>query len=191
MTCPGTPIPTSDRHNQVYILAKRLKYFYDIGPAWNVTFFPRAALELSAEFPGFEFVAGYKDEDEPTKMGFPGGMAYPEGVRNLGRLSPEEFARHVKESKALLGIGSPPQSPSPYHALCQGVPFINPVRRRSLPMVMSSHNSILVSPGSRRIDCTDLEVFHRTSGGVITRRWGCYGPCQLEISSTLYRRPTS
>ncbi|KAH8083269.1 hypothetical protein HD553DRAFT_313624 [Filobasidium floriforme] len=127
MTCPGTPIPTSDRNNQVYILAKRLKYFYDISPAWNVTFFPRAALELSADFPGFEFVAGYKDEDEPTKMGFPGGMAYPEGVRNLGRLSPEEFARHVKESKALLGIGSPPQSPSPYHALCQGVPFINPV----------------------------------------------------------------
>lgn len=173
MTCPGTPIPTSDRHNQVYILAKRLKYFYDIGPAWNVTFFPRAALELSAEFPGFEFVAGYKDEDEPTKMGFPGGMAYPEGVRNLGRLSPEEFARHVKESKALLGIGSPPQSPSPYHALCQGVPFINPVRydpHRWSCRAITRTPSILVSPGSRRIDCTDLVIFLEASGGIITRR---------------------
>jgi hypothetical protein len=128
MTCLGTPIPHQERRNQVYILAKRLKYFYDVEPAWNVSFFPRAAEELSKDFEGFEFVAGYKDEDEATKSNFPGGMAYPEGVRNLGRLSPEVFARHVKESKALLGIGSPPQSPSPYHALCQGVPFVNPVR---------------------------------------------------------------
>jgi hypothetical protein len=74
-------------------------------------------------------VAGYQDEDDATKAMYEGGLPLPETVRNMGKLTPEKFAAEVKESKALLGIGSPGWSPSPYHALCQGVPFINPVSR--------------------------------------------------------------
>lgn len=128
VNCDGNPVPFESRPNQIYVMAKRLLYFYASDQAWPVSFFARATEELGKEFEGFEFVAGYRDEDAQTKSQHANGLPHPEGVRNLGRLSPEDFAERVRESKALLGIGSPPQSPSPYTALCEGVPFINPVR---------------------------------------------------------------
>lgn len=38
------------------------------------------------------------------------------------------FQKVVASSRVLLGIGSPGLSPTPYEALCLGVPFINPVK---------------------------------------------------------------
>ena len=49
------------------------------------------------------------------------------GVINLRKLGPHEFSEAVAMSKAMIGVGNPWWSPSPYHALCMGVPFLNPV----------------------------------------------------------------
>ena len=51
------------------------------------------------------------------------------GVVNIREqnLRPEEFMAEVAKSKVMLGMGNPWWSPSPYYALCLGVPFINPV----------------------------------------------------------------
>jgi len=48
------------------------------------------------------------------------------GVVNLRRLNQTEFMRELSDSKVLIGVGNPWWSSSPY-ALCQGVPFLNPV----------------------------------------------------------------
>lgn len=39
------------------------------------------------------------------------------------------FQEVVASSRVLLGIGLPGLSPTPYEALCLGVPFINPVEQ--------------------------------------------------------------
>lgn len=44
------------------------------------------------------------------------------------KLNSTEFSWEVASSKAMIGMGNPYWSPSPYYALCLGVPFINPVR---------------------------------------------------------------
>lgn len=56
------------------------------------------------------------------------GEALPEpGISTLGKMKQEEWLETLARSKVLLGIGSPKLSPSPFDALCVGVPFINPV----------------------------------------------------------------
>ncbi|KAL1408265.1 hypothetical protein Q8F55_005071 [Vanrija albida] len=66
------------------------------------------------------------------------GNALPEGERKetltpgiytLGRQTQSNFTRFVAESKVMIGVGKPVLSPSPYDALCMGVPFINPIVR--------------------------------------------------------------
>ena len=54
------------------------------------------------------------------------------GVVNFGKMGPAEFVDAVRRSKVMVGVGNPWWSPSPYHALCQGVPFVNPVSRLQL-----------------------------------------------------------
>lgn len=49
------------------------------------------------------------------------------GIVNLGQLGQQDFVRELGQSKILIGMGDPWWSPSPYNALCQGVPFLNPV----------------------------------------------------------------
>lgn len=49
----------------------------------------------------------------------------PEGVVSLGRMAQDAYTRVLARSKMLVGLGDPVLSPSPYWALCMGVPFIN------------------------------------------------------------------
>ncbi|KAJ7928213.1 hypothetical protein B0H13DRAFT_1597860 [Mycena leptocephala] len=51
----------------------------------------------------------------------------PAGVTNLGGMDPARFYEAVAKSWVLMGIGAPSTSPTPYDALCLGVPFINPI----------------------------------------------------------------
>jgi len=44
-----------------------------------------------------------------------------------GLLSTSDFFDQISRSIALVGVGDPPLSPSPYDALCRGTPFINPI----------------------------------------------------------------
>lgn len=129
--------PWAERPVRAYILSKRIQYFYDyFGPPMiardQIT---KAYHELRKEFPTFEFVGVFVDDRTPQDLvDHPEHMEIPEGVTNLapdGRMSPEEWGREVGNSRAMVGIGWPPSSPSPYEALSRGVPFINPV---SLPV---------------------------------------------------------
>ena len=52
----------------------------------------------------------------------------PHGLTPLGHLPQANYTQTLARSKALIGIGFPGSSPSPYYALCAGVPFINPIR---------------------------------------------------------------
>ncbi|WWC91935.1 uncharacterized protein L201_006887 [Kwoniella dendrophila CBS 6074] len=120
-------VPTSKRPNQVYILAKFLRYFYPgTQPAWEDRgIFLRAKTILEKEFEGFEFVIGCKDDrNEKTKLETP--MELPTGIRNLGTMDKFEFERQLASSKVMLGIGWPTLSPSPHIALSLGIPFISP-----------------------------------------------------------------
>ncbi|WWD19850.1 hypothetical protein CI109_104317 [Kwoniella shandongensis] len=126
---PATPpyIPTVERPNQIYILAKFVRYFYPgTQPAWDDhTFYSRAKAELEQEFPGFEFVVGCRD-DRNGKEQEEHPMSVPEGIRNLGVMDKVEFERQLANSRGMLGIGWPTLSPSPHIALSYGIPFISP-----------------------------------------------------------------
>jgi hypothetical protein len=95
-----------------------VRYFYPAAQTAlpDLSFFPRAAAELSKEFPGFEFVTGCGD-DRNWEQQEKEPLALPEGVRNIGKQTKEKFEEKVAKSKAMLGIGWPNISPSPHIAL--------------------------------------------------------------------------
>lgn len=118
-------VPWSERPYRVYILAKQAHYFHNGHQhVYNFDFFTRAAKELSEEFPGFEFVGGFEDNRSPEDVEKWGKV--PSVIRNFGIMNATTFDEEYGKSRLLLGIGSPPLSPSPYRALSRGVPFANP-----------------------------------------------------------------
>ncbi|KAH6908465.1 hypothetical protein BKA70DRAFT_1103557 [Coprinopsis sp. MPI-PUGE-AT-0042] len=128
------PVPLSQRHHRVFMLMKQISYVYQATFAWNRTYFPLVSSELGTTFVGAwmtdqnyqwnpEIDGVMKDIDDPEK-----------GVINLrtnstekGLFGPDRWLEEVRMSKVMLGMGNPWWSPSPYHALCAGVPFINPI----------------------------------------------------------------
>lgn len=107
------PIPASERHLQAYILAKQPSYFGP--PSFG---FSNHVFEDIKEELHINFVAG---------TGEPGAALPDRGITNLGMMNATTFRDVLGHSKALIGIGRPALSPSPYDALCMGVPFINSV----------------------------------------------------------------
>ncbi|TPX78040.1 hypothetical protein CcCBS67573_g00692 [Chytriomyces confervae] len=106
--CRQTPYIHSREH-RVYILAKHAGH---VGTsAINMTLIQ----DLSSE--GIEFVMG---------GGNAGEFVWP-NVTNFGVLSKEQFHIELSKSRVLLGLGNPTTSPSPYDAMCLGVPFVNPI----------------------------------------------------------------
>ncbi|KLT43882.1 hypothetical protein CC85DRAFT_284162 [Cutaneotrichosporon oleaginosum] len=118
-------VPWSERPNRVYILAKQAHYFHNGHQhVYNFSFFEQAAEELGREFPGFEFVGGFEDnrsDEDKEKWG-----PVPSVIKNFGLMNASRFDAECGQARLLLGIGSPPLSPSPYRALSRGVPFANP-----------------------------------------------------------------
>ncbi|KAL1746545.1 hypothetical protein HDZ31DRAFT_33955 [Schizophyllum fasciatum] len=114
--CEKLPtVPHSARPMQAYVLAKHLSYFYDHNFAWKDVAFDDARSPA-------RFVAGMVEDADAA------GKAVPNGVANHGRLNKTAFYAELARSRVLVGIGSPLLSPSPYDALCMGVPFINPIK---------------------------------------------------------------
>ncbi|KAG8943763.1 hypothetical protein FRC04_002518 [Tulasnella sp. 424] len=131
-SCMKTPyVPHAERPRQAYIFGKYLGYFMlpeytlfdekggidasinddfyvDFAQKENVTF-------LAGHFSLFKVPEGYKDP--------------PRGIVQHERLSRPEFQKMVSNSRVMIGLGNPLLSPTPYEALCLGIPFINPVRR--------------------------------------------------------------
>ncbi|KZO90816.1 glycosyltransferase family 18 protein [Calocera viscosa TUFC12733] len=109
-----TFVPQEEREDQVYVLSKRLSHFHRRDYPWSTD-----ALVQVAEKTNLTLIAGFRNDVE--------GASEPNGVINYGMLDKTAFFEHVSHSRALLGILHPRLSPSPYDALCFGVPFINPV----------------------------------------------------------------
>ncbi|CAK9779458.1 hypothetical protein CC85DRAFT_294318 [Cutaneotrichosporon oleaginosum] len=57
----------------------------------------------------------------------------PDALTQLGKHDPEEYARLLARSKVLLGVGFPVISPTPYEALCRGVPVVLPYSHHEKP----------------------------------------------------------
>jgi hypothetical protein len=106
-------VPASQRPNQAYILAKIPKYFDPPTYAFSNHTFSDIERET-----GITFVAG---------TGEPGSALPDPGITNFGFMNATSFRDVLAHSKALVGIGRPGLSPTPYDALCMGVPFINSV----------------------------------------------------------------
>lgn len=140
-------VPWRDRPNRVYILAKQAHYFHNGHQhVYNFTFFERAAEELGREFPGFEFVGGFEDnrsDEDKEKWG-----PVPSVIKNFGILNASRFDEEYGKSRLLLGIGSPPLSPSPYRSLSRGVPFANPhtMREDGSSWEYQQHESMMDVP---------------------------------------------
>ncbi|KAH8822996.1 hypothetical protein DL96DRAFT_1533690 [Flagelloscypha sp. PMI_526] len=134
--------PHSRREHRALVLGKLMKIFDPLSndhypwknpehPDQDLlnSVVPRIPLSMSGE--PFALISTAYDEgsipppdaDENWK-----GAATPvKVIQNLGSLSQADFYRELGKSKALLGLGRPETSPSPYDALCLGVPFINPI----------------------------------------------------------------
>ncbi|KAJ8480912.1 hypothetical protein ONZ45_g15485 [Pleurotus djamor] len=113
-TCMAMPFtPPKDRPMQAYVLSKQTSYLSHENFAWsNMSFDP-------PPFP-LQIVSGMRNNTDSS-------VAIPEGWNNLGRLDKTQFYHQLELSRVLIGIGSPYLSPSPYDALCMGVPFVNPI----------------------------------------------------------------
>jgi len=119
--CRAQPfIPLKDREHQVYILTKSLQRFVP-GPerAWSPEIFDEVSNAT-----GVRFAIGV-DPDRPP-VGVP---ELPSNHIDYGLVDRRQFMANIAKSKVLVGIGNPINSPTPYEALCLGVPFINPVFR--------------------------------------------------------------
>ncbi|KAK8846591.1 hypothetical protein IAR55_005677 [Kwoniella newhampshirensis] len=104
---------------RAFILGKRPEYFADGRYAW-----PRGILpDLAEKLGDFKFAGGAGKGGAGVDMG-------ERGIENIGQMDKATWTKEVAKSAVVLGIGSPPLSPSPYDAMCVGVPFINPITRR-------------------------------------------------------------
>ncbi|VDB91883.1 unnamed protein product [Peniophora sp. CBMAI 1063] len=117
-------VPTQTRERRAYLLTKFLRFLvhndYDGDPAWPADVWQRLTNELDVTL-----VASIKIDVMPDDSPLPAGL--PAGIVRLPELGPEEFVDELAKSRVLIGLGNPRTSPTPYEALCMGVPFINPV----------------------------------------------------------------
>ncbi|KAF8882177.1 hypothetical protein CPB84DRAFT_1791109 [Gymnopilus junonius] len=136
----GPVIRLSDRANQVWMLMKQLTYVYNDKFAWNRSYFSLVSKELDINFVGGWQINQHYQWEPDVKGQMSDIEDREHRVTNLGRLNSSQFAQNVAISKVMVGVGSPWWSPSPYNALCQGVPFINPILKwdRNEPWERSS-----------------------------------------------------
>ncbi|KAG8865745.1 hypothetical protein FRB97_004459, partial [Tulasnella sp. 331] len=127
-TCTKVPyVAHSSRPRQVYVYAKHLQFFIDKNYILRndtedddderlakVNFFRDLSASANATF-----VAKMR-HDVP-------GMNIPDGISELTHSMYDRgaFQHTVSSSRVLMGVGRPALSPTPWAALCLGVPFIN------------------------------------------------------------------
>ncbi|KAH8823008.1 hypothetical protein DL96DRAFT_1559781 [Flagelloscypha sp. PMI_526] len=118
-----TFIPRSQREHRALVLGKDMSYF---NPQSNDRYPWK-----NPEHPDQDLLNSVVPSIPPSSSGQPftlvGTAQGAEVIHNLGVLEQAEFYKELGKSKALLGVGNPSNSPSPYDGLCLGVPFINPI----------------------------------------------------------------
>jgi len=111
-------VPHSEREDQAWVLAKYLHYFApQFHAAWLTADFDAATAETGITFAMGSYESGHpevKPELPSTKV-------------NFGRLNQSSFMEHLSQTRVLVGMSNPVISPTPYDALCLGIPFINPI----------------------------------------------------------------
>ncbi|EJD50776.1 hypothetical protein AURDEDRAFT_57887 [Auricularia subglabra TFB-10046 SS5] len=130
-TCEKRP-PAVEREPIAYVLGKHKVYWQERFYIWEGVDWtgPPANLteELGLTLPkNFKFVACVDDmyAEDPKQ-------ALPNGIENIcgdekRMLAQEQFVKKLAASRLLVGVGRPWVSPTPYDALCLGVPFLNPI----------------------------------------------------------------
>ncbi|KAJ7480679.1 hypothetical protein FB451DRAFT_1238196 [Mycena latifolia] len=98
-------VPFAKRPNQIVLLAKKSEYFHN----QQLFFDPSTFYTL-------------------TNARVDEGYPIPDGLSSVGLLPQTEYDLQLANTKALLGIGRPQISPTPYASLCRGVPVILPYR---------------------------------------------------------------
>lgn len=119
--CSARPVtPHAERDHRAWLFAKELRYLHseDAPFAWDLSWFK----ELEEKGVGIR--GALKDDPEGK---WPMVTIEDEGIENIGPIGPKKFQHELGMSRVLLGVGAPYLSPSPFVALCQGVPFINPI----------------------------------------------------------------
>ncbi|KAL7417314.1 hypothetical protein BDY24DRAFT_377459 [Mrakia frigida] len=113
--CMKNPyLPPSERKPQAFLFAKHSWFFSNSQYAWSDDI-----LESTVDRFNLTLLSACI-HDKTTVI--------PKAITWLGSSLPqEEFLKTVGEGVVLVGVGDPPLSPSPYDALCLGVPFINPI----------------------------------------------------------------
>ncbi|KAJ6470924.1 hypothetical protein C8R45DRAFT_1014895 [Mycena sanguinolenta] len=109
-----TFIPSPLRPAQAFVYAKNAAYFNGSDHPWAAEFFDAASAAAKVEF-----IAGVQEEVLPE--------FFPSSITTVGILPQAQFYTTLSNSRVLVGVGRPATSPTPYDALCLGVPFINPI----------------------------------------------------------------
>lgn len=115
-------IPTAEhRRHQAIVLGKQAEYFEE-----DLNMFFGMLKTAGDKVPPASGVGGEVGFDIVAVAG-EGQELAEAGLVNKGAMKQEAWYAEVAQSKLMIGIGSPPQSPSPYDAMCLGLPFINPI----------------------------------------------------------------
>ncbi|KIO19856.1 glycosyltransferase family 18 protein, partial [Tulasnella calospora MUT 4182] len=131
-SCMDTPyVPLGERPLQAYVFGKYLGYFmlkdyilWDEKGGMEGSMYDDFYLDFSQK-ENVTFLAG-----QFNLHGQPGNYTEPpRGIIQHERLPRTEFQKIIANSRVMFGLGNPLLSPTPYEALCLGIPFINPVRR--------------------------------------------------------------
>lgn len=137
--CRSQPfIPHAQRENQAYILAKLLSFFTpERDRAWTPAIF-----DAATDATGIKYVLGAIND---TLKGEWPAPQLPTNYVDYGLIDQPTFLDKLSKTRVLIGMGNPMtcdpyhsnrrqifdllafRSPTPYDALCLGVPFINPI----------------------------------------------------------------
>ncbi|KAJ6575595.1 hypothetical protein DFH09DRAFT_1311661 [Mycena vulgaris] len=109
-------VPHPQRKRQAYVLAKEARYFNPKDRTYSPDYF-----EAAAAAAGVQFFAGVREQVMPEY--------FPRNITNVGFMPSHRFYEMLAQSRVLVGVGIPQTSPTPYEALCMGVPFINPIHQ--------------------------------------------------------------
>lgn len=109
----------------MWLLAKQVHYLGPEPPgafSWTLD----ALADMSAEY-GVRFAGALRDGMEHLDTPEVFAAVKAAGVVNYHRLEKIAYYEQLANSVLMLGVGRPRISPSPWDALCLGLPFINPI----------------------------------------------------------------
>lgn len=105
--------PASEREDAVMILAKKSSFF---NSHVHYMLHPELWETILDEVPQKFWTVANEENGNPI----------PEGIEKFQQMTRAAYGKKVSSAKAMVGIGQPMISPSPYTALCRGVPVLIP-----------------------------------------------------------------